>query len=114
MTIKPHPFISKKLTRHFAITFIAFWLLMLLCIYGNRIIPDFEANHYFLIFFTTIWILLIYFFASVWWSLKRLKCPDCQQRTQPYKQHPLLPDYHSAYCKHCDTLWHLGIGNSTD
>ncbi len=113
MKIQSHPYISKKLTKLFAITFLTILALISLCIYGNRFIPQFEANHYFIWLFSAIWLLFIYFFATVWLTLKRVTCPHCAEKTISYSKHNALPDNHSAYCIKCDTLWDLGVGNST-
>jgi predicted neutral ceramidase superfamily lipid hydrolase len=112
MKIKPHPDIKQKLTKLFLVAFISLWALILLCIFGNRFITNFEANHYFEVLFTLTWATFIYFFYTVWHTLKRVDCPDCNEKTVAKSKHELLPDNHSAYCAKCDVLWDLGIGNS--
>jgi protein-S-isoprenylcysteine O-methyltransferase Ste14 len=112
MKIKQHPTAEKKLTKLFSIAFILLTVLILLCIYGNRFIPNFEKNHYFGLLFTSISLIFIYFFFTVWRTLKRVNCPDCDEKTVSKNKHELLPDNHSAYCAKCDVLWDLGIGNS--
>lgn len=113
MMIKLHPFIGKKITRLFFGSFISLLVLILLCIYGNRIIPNYESNHYFQVFFVAFWVVGLYMFARIWYLLKYVECPDCRSKTVTKSSFEALPDNHSAYCKHCDILWDLGIGNST-
>ena len=113
MLIKTHPFISKTITRLFFRTVILFSVLFLLCVYGNRIFPDVESNHYFLLFFCALWAVILYMFVRIWYLLKYVDCPDCKAKTETKNSVEALPDHYSAYCKHCDILWDLGIGNST-
>lgn len=108
--IQAHLFIRQKITKQFIVTFILFWLLMLLAIFGNRFIPNFEANHYFLIVFTLIWLLIIGFFIMTFRTLSHVNCPICRTKTNTSSTHPKLPDQYSAYCKSCNILWDLGIG----
>ena len=113
MIIKSHPTITKEITRLFWVSFIALWVLVFLCVYGNKIIPNFESNHYFRVFFIAFWLVGIHLFAKIWYLLKHVECPDCQAKTITKSSTDGLPDKHSAYCEHCDILWDLGIGNST-
>jgi hypothetical protein len=113
MMIKPHPFIGKKITKLFFVSFISLLVLILLCIYGNRIIPNFVSNHYFQVIFVAIWVVGIYMFARVWYLLKYVECPNCRTKTVTKSSVEAFPDHHSAYCKHCDIIWDLGVGNST-
>jgi hypothetical protein len=112
MKIELHPYIEKKLTKLFFTVFVTLLVLITLCIYGNKFIPDFESNHYFKIFFSAFWIVGIFFFYTVWRTLKYVKCPICHGKTECQSTHKAMPDHHSAYCKSCDILWNLGIGNS--
>jgi hypothetical protein len=110
MKIQAHPFMRKKLTKLFIEVFILLCLLILLCIYGNRFISDFNANHYFIVLFSMAWIIVIGFFMTVWRSLTYLSCPICQVKTTTSSTHSELPDQYTAYCKQCNILWDLGIG----
>lgn len=106
MIVKPHPSTSDQSLKIFFRHFIPLILLM-----------AFEMQDHFgktvwMIGFVLVWVILLHMFYRVWYLLKRTPCPECGEKTTPYTTHPSLPDMHSAYCKRCDILWDLGVGNS--
>jgi hypothetical protein len=111
MLIKNHPTLGKKVSKLFLFTWLTLVILIILCVYGKNIIPNFEAKHYFLVLFTLFWIIAIYFFAWVFYSLNFVNCPECDHKTITKSCTKELPDHYSAYCKKCDIIWDLGIGN---
>ena len=40
----------------------------------------------------------------------RVRCPKCGEATETRRDAPELPERFSAFCRHCQTLWDLGIG----
>lgn len=73
---------------------------------------DFAHTVYWKTAFALIWIVALHLFIKGWWLVKYVQCPQCGHSTMTKDRCEALPDSHSAYCKQCEILWDLGIGNS--
>lgn len=110
--IKKHPTLVKKINRFFLITWFLAFFLFIISGYGNNLFPNYDPKKYIQVTIKLLFILYIIFFATVWYLLKFVKCPECGDKTITKSSTKELPKSHSAYCQKCNILWNLGVGNS--